>query len=260
MNGAMRLEYKFLVPDERVESVLDALSPYLKLDPFAARMPNHHYTVRSIYLDTRYFKYYHEKIEGYRVRKKVRIRSYNKRRDESHAFLEIKRKYENYITKNRASLLYNDLEEYLNRPDEKLLTNGADFEKNREDAKRFYHHVLRHSLSPSMLVVYDRRAFSSNYGYKVRATMDRHLRYHAFPKLDGLFTEDLHYAFRGRSILEIKFYGSYPRFFKEIIKKLGLQRMALSKYTICLNAYRKRAFYWPDSTLGLSKPVHMLIR
>ena len=125
----MRLEYKFLVPDEKVEDVLAALTPYLRLDPFAEKTAGNYYTVRSIYLDTRTFRYYKEKIEGYRVRKKVRIRGYNRQTDKSSAFLEIKRKYENYITKNRAPLLYSNLKGYLLQPDTSLLKNAHDEDK-----------------------------------------------------------------------------------------------------------------------------------
>jgi SPX domain protein involved in polyphosphate accumulation len=75
------------------------------------------YTVRSVYYDTPGFHCYQEKMDGVKVRKKFRIRGYNQPAEDSIVFLEIKRKYENFIEKNRAPLLYKDLEALLASPD-----------------------------------------------------------------------------------------------------------------------------------------------
>ena len=63
--------------DDTRDDIRRALKPYIRLDNFAAKTSSGEYTVRSIYFDTRNMDFYHEKIEGLRVRKKIRVRGYN---------------------------------------------------------------------------------------------------------------------------------------------------------------------------------------
>jgi SPX domain protein involved in polyphosphate accumulation len=82
------------------------MTPFLRRDSFAARQDKGMYTVRSIYFDTPGFEMYHTKIEGIAHRMKVRLRGYNVGDDQSTVFMEIKRKYEGPILKNRASTTF----------------------------------------------------------------------------------------------------------------------------------------------------------
>jgi SPX domain protein involved in polyphosphate accumulation len=113
----MRLEYKFLVPNDRIDELRSSISPFVLLDEYAAREVNNEYTVHSIYYDTMKLDDYHDKLAGIKIRKKLRIRGYNLQDVNSLAFLEIKRKYENHISKNRAPLLYSNLAEILKTSD-----------------------------------------------------------------------------------------------------------------------------------------------
>ncbi len=71
----MRLEYKYLVPRERLDALRAQMRPYLRADGFTAKTSaNKGYTVRSIYFDTAEMDGYLEKIEGIGVRKKIRVR------------------------------------------------------------------------------------------------------------------------------------------------------------------------------------------
>ena len=91
-----RKEYKYLVPNDLLPDLRRALKPFLSLDDFAMQRDKKEYTVRSIYYDTKTLEFYFEKIEGYKIRKKIRIRGYNQLLGEKVVFLEIKRKYENF--------------------------------------------------------------------------------------------------------------------------------------------------------------------
>ncbi len=73
----MKYEFKYIVPVSRMDQLREAIRPYVELDPYADMMENHEYTVRSVYFDTSRFDYYYEKIDGYKIRKKIRIRGYN---------------------------------------------------------------------------------------------------------------------------------------------------------------------------------------
>ena len=74
----MRLEYKFLVSNDDLPRLRKKMRPFLDVDPFAKDKEGNQYTVRSIYYDTSSYDYYHEKMDGIKIRKKLRIRSYNR--------------------------------------------------------------------------------------------------------------------------------------------------------------------------------------
>ncbi|MBN2424216.1 MAG: polyphosphate polymerase domain-containing protein [Calditrichaceae bacterium] len=235
-----RLEYKFLLNNKKIDSLRQALMPFLFYDVYAERSADKQYTVRSIYFDTSRLRYYHEKIDGIKIRKKIRIRGYDTLNGQDLVFLEIKRKYENYISKNRAGIRYIHLPElFQTGKTGELIVPKPDPETAKEDARRFLHHVFKNNLRPTVLVAYDREAYFSKFNSGLRITIDKNLRYLAFPALSDLFEDEkLQFAQKGFSTLEIKFHHGYPDWLREILKQFHLSRQALSKYTICLDAQR----------------------
>ena len=69
----LRLEYKFLLPVERIDELRRAISPFVFIDEYAEREINKEYTVHSIYFDTMRLDDYHDKLSGIKIRKKLRI-------------------------------------------------------------------------------------------------------------------------------------------------------------------------------------------
>src|SRR3989338_3568072 len=110
-----RLEYKYLAPLKDIDRLRTLLLNYLEHDDYAVVRPNKAYTVRSIYLDSYYYKCYYEKLDGSHSRKKFRIRSYNKPTNGSQAYFEIKRKYDNFIRKDRVRVPLPDIQRALTR-------------------------------------------------------------------------------------------------------------------------------------------------
>ena len=70
----MRLEYKYLVPNERLAELRSEFLPFFEVDGYAQQ---NEYTVRSVYYDTVDFDNYYEKMNAIKVRKKLRIRGYD---------------------------------------------------------------------------------------------------------------------------------------------------------------------------------------
>jgi hypothetical protein len=235
----MRLEYKFLLPIRFLQEFRTRLQPYTIPDKFTQQNPAQEYTVRSIYFDTARLRFYHEKLAGLRNRKKLRIRGYGQPNAESKIFLEIKRKYENYGIKDRASLFFRDLETFFGSFDiDKFILN--DQPDACEGARRFIHHVIKSNLNPTVLVVYQREAYISKFDRNLRITFDKSLRYSAFPSLHDLFRDDhLVMAMNHYFILEIKFEHGYPIWLRRIVEDHNLTRQALSKYTICLDGAKE---------------------
>ncbi|MGH7451053.1 MAG: VTC domain-containing protein, partial [bacterium] len=203
-----RLEYKYLVPNTLVDQIRSDLLPYMEIDHFAEKQESGEYTVRSVYYDTPGFHCYQEKMDGVKVRKKFRIRGYNQPAEDSIVFLEIKRKYENFIEKNRAPLLYKDLDALFSSPDlDKYIISFSKSDKEKSEAQRFLYHYYRLGLRPAVLVVYDREAFLGKFDPSLRLTFDKNLRGAIFPSLAMLYDEDcLKSAMPQHFIFEVKFF------------------------------------------------------
>ena len=135
-----RLEYKYLVSAAYLDKLRYDLLNYLTPDAYAGLRPGYEYTVRSIYFDSHDYKCYYEKLDGIYTRKKFRIRGYNKYEDKSQIFFEIKRKHENFISKNRARISYAKLHQVLT--DKHVDSHFTDEEKIYYDYFYYYYQLI----------------------------------------------------------------------------------------------------------------------
>ncbi len=239
----MRYEFKYLVPSEQYAALRAALQPFLLADRFAEQMPNGRYTVRSIYFDTPDFEMYHTKVDGIAHRLKVRLRGYNIGDDNSTVFMEIKRKYEGPILKNRSDAPFGVV---------KSLFAGGSFDelapqiRNPENARRFFYQVLSRNLRPVVNVIYEREPFvgkTIDPENDFRVTFDLQLRGQAYLSVDELFKEvGPQYVYPGFFILEVKFNRFCPAWVKPIMESFQLRKEPASKYVGCIDA---SPFIWP---------------
>jgi hypothetical protein len=250
----MRLEYKYLVPNELLPELRAMIAPFVEADRYSSKPTG--YTVRSIYFDTATLDCYHDKMAGLRVRRKIRIRGYNEYKKNNIVFLEIKRKYGMSIAKNRAPVAYECIRDLFVSGDvEQYVLNGEDSPNALEDASRFFFHVYRGSLRPIVLIIYEREAYYSKFG-SLRITLDKNLRSSIYPSTDALFSEDgILYSTPRHFILELKFGGGLPSWLKPIIATLGLRQQALSKYIICVDRHDILNGFSRRSTLAFSHTI-----
>ncbi len=239
---ASRLEYKYLVPEKLLPKIRSVVLNYMNYDPYAEIRPHKDYTVRSIYLDTSDLQCYREKYEGYKIRNKYRVRVYNEWREDSSAFLEIKRKNENFISKDRAKLYLKDLQSlFLSKNVDEYLVIKEDGKSDCLEAKKFLYHYYSKQLKPTTLVVYEREAFVGKFGFDLRVTFDKNLRGSVYPGFNDIFNEqNLKHAFPNYFILEVKFHQTLPAWIPQLINSNGLQRISVSKYTNCIDINKSK--------------------
>jgi hypothetical protein len=237
----MRLEYKFLVPVSKLNDLRDALRPFVFIDEYADREIEKEYTCRSIYYDTAKMDDYHDKLAGIKLRKKLRIRGYNQPGEDSVVFLEIKRKNENHISKNRAPLLYSNLDVLLETQNfEEYLLKKKNFVDAVKDASNFFYFYKLKNYSPMVLVTYEREAYYSKHDSTLRITLDKNLRSLPLPKISNLYDEStLKKAMPNNFILELKFFSGFPQWLQKIVQRFELKREAISKYTICVDSHQE---------------------
>jgi len=251
----MRLEYKYLIPNERLPELRAKIAPFVEADAHSRELEG--YTVRSIYFDTVALNCYHDTVEGLKARKKIRIRGYNECEEKNIIFLEIKRKYGVSVVKNRAPVLYEHVEDLLASGDvERCVLTRTDFPNALKDARQFLFHIYSGSLRPIVLIMYEREAYYSKLG-SLRITFDKHLRSSIYPSLDALFSEDnTLYSIPKHFILELKFYDGLPSWLKSTVGALDLEQQALSKYAICVDEHYMLNGFFMRPALALSHAVH----
>ena len=223
----MRLEYKYIVPTQKMGSLRKLLFPYLEYDPYSIIDGSGEYTVKSIYLDSKKFKDYHDKCDGIYKRKKIRIRGYNRITHDSKMFLEIKKKIGSHIYKNRSRILFSDLKDFL----ENKNLDSFESKKNISDAEKFLYYYVKGSLNPITLVTYEREAFFSKFDKSLRITFDKNIRYRKAENCDILFSDDSDAIQSDFFVLEIKFTKGFPDWLQKTLQSLNLKRGSFSKYT-----------------------------
>jgi hypothetical protein len=233
----MKYEFKYIVPLKQIDQLREAISPYLELDPYAAEMEKHEYTVRSVYFDTSRFDYYYEKIDGYKVRKKIRIRGYNEKTGDDTVFMEIKRKLKEPIEKDREKLTFEVMKRLMAGEGSKAYGDQED-DHGVNGAGKFLYHVYRNNLKPVVLVIYEREAFFDRFKPEVRITIDKNLRSIAYPCIDDLYSEEkVVPAIKGNFILEVKFKDHFPGWLRRITGQMGLIKRSASKYVLCIDSH-----------------------
>jgi hypothetical protein len=242
MGEIKRYEFKYLVSNELLDSIRSDMRPFVTVDKYADENVRHEYTVKSIYFDSPNMDCYHGKVAGVRIRKKFRIRAYNDPQPNDIIFLEIKRKYENSISKNRAPLHYRDVTDLFATFDiDRYIISGNDNGRAKDDARRFFYHCRRKKLNPTVMTIYDREAFFGKFDPTLRITFDKNLRGTSCTFLSGFdINGSPRPSLRGYFIFELKFYGFLPIWVTQLINRYQMPRLALSKYTICLDAQGSR--------------------
>lgn len=236
-----RRELKYFIAPELIPEIKALIAPYMEVDPYAKERENYTYTIRSIYFDTEHFDFYYEKLDGLKIRKKVRVRSYNEFQPESFAFLEIKRRYNNRIIKERSKVPLHLLEKICIQ---RTNPNGhVDvFSNGSVVMGKFLYNLSQLDLHPSLLVTYEREPYIGAADSSMRVTFDKDVRAFLSPELSDLFVDDgFEFLTNGRCILELKFDGFMPKWMRYLVAELNIRAQSISKYcmgiSMCQRSY-----------------------
>jgi len=103
-----RFEIKYLVPQTQADGLRTELGRHMDEDAYSGATG---YPITSLYYDTAHLRFYWEKIEGLRFRRKLRVRHYGTADDltaDSPVFVEIKQRVNRVTQKRRVCLPYRD--------------------------------------------------------------------------------------------------------------------------------------------------------
>jgi SPX domain protein involved in polyphosphate accumulation len=233
-----RYEFKYQITPEMIPQIGDYIKPYTTIDPHLKDAADNKYTVRSIYFDTPTLDFYYEKMDGLKIRKKLRIRTYNEMND--FAFLEIKRKFINCIAKERSKLPIMVIEKLINAPENSVIEYPESDYNSRLVSGKFVYTLLKKGLLPVLLVVYEREAYVGLNDDRERLTLDTDVRGIFEPDLgDILITDNFIPIKKNVSILELKFDDVMPQWMKNLVLELDIKRESISKYCLGIDACRE---------------------
>jgi len=217
-----RFEFKYFLPKNKADKIIPALLNHMRWDPYISASGHDFYIVNSLYFDNHNFSCFWDKEAGVADRKKLRYRYYNQ--DKDNLFVEIKRKKDALVIKDRIK---------LNNSDNTSISQALyQFRLTHKD-HRFSQEVswfkTKNCLQPKIFLSYKRKAligridpkFRVTFDYDIKATMSNNLSSNPY------FYKNI---YPKGTVLELKYNNVLPSWFHRIIQKYQLNRIAFSKY------------------------------
>ncbi len=226
-----RYELKYWLDEAKALRVRQFVQGYLGLDEYGAGQPDLSYPTLSLYLDSAGLDTYWRTINGDRNRYKLRLRYYDDRPD-SPVFFELKRREDNVILKQRAGVRKSSvrtlLAGQLPAPDHLLNPNDH---KALVALQSFCHHLHQIQARPKMHIAYLREAYENPGTNDVRVTFDRRVE-SAPHHHDALVARSPgpHLVFGRTVMLELKFTGRYPDWFRDLVQTFDCVQEGAAKY------------------------------
>jgi len=251
-----RFELKYLLRAPAAVRFKRAIAPYVSRDPHAG--PDGVYRLASLYYDTPDRRFYWEKIDGIRFRRKLRIRTY---RDgsplgvASPVFVEIKQRLNRATQKRRVRMRYDEALEICGEaviPDH----DPVDADTVGEIAGM----VEWYGLEPAAITLYTREAFvGTDADAGLRITFDGDLRY-LVGRNPSLHSEAPGIPMLDPSllILEIKVNERIPYWITELVAEHNCRLIRVSKYCQALEAAgtMPRSIFFLDDRTPLEGGPH----
>lgn len=225
-----RYEFKYFLNPKISDQIKNDVKKFMNLDKFASSLPNNNYFVRSIYFDDEFNSNFDEKVDGYRIRKKFRLRCYDKNLTKSPIYLETKGRNLERTYKRRVKIDEKDFDLILR---DKSLNDLLNKYPNNPTIKDFIFEVYKKKLKPKVLIDYNREPFINNHGLYFRLTFDQNLKCKNLNNnlKNILINQDI-MCKAGFTILEVKFDRSIPLWFHRIIQSYNLTRQSISKFVL----------------------------
>ncbi len=232
-----RFEYKYFVPERRVDEIRAFIAPYVLPDADAGERIDGSYTITNLYYDTPTFELWHQQEVGAMDRYKLRIRTYGTEAD-GPIFFEVKRKVKDVVVKTRGFCPRDDYADRVQWIFADQLASESDW--NLADFQR---RALIHGAVPQVLLRYEREAYESRFGDYARVTFDRGIRFQpargtgltgecgAWNYLDtGLDVA----GFPSAVLVELKFTRHVPYWLYDLVRTFQLEQTNSSKYHTCI--------------------------
>lgn len=224
MGKTMRHELKYYINYEEYTYLRNRIRTVLSMDENSIEDVGYH--IRSLYFDDIYNSALEEKQSGIMLRKKYRVRIYNK--EDKTINLECKEKYGEYISKSSSRLTKEQFYKLMHGQDIGFLLDMP-----KQVCKDMYVNMKTKLLKPAVTVDYEREPYVLEEG-NVRITFDKNIQ--AGINTPDIFSEDMvctNVLPPNIMVLEVKFDDYMPKFVNKLIQIQSHNRSAISKYVLC---------------------------
>jgi SPX domain protein involved in polyphosphate accumulation len=237
-----RFELKYLADRPLVARLREELVARLDADSFGS------YAVWSRYYDSRDLRFYWEKIDGVRFRRKLRIRHYGPPelvRDDTPVWVEIKQRVNRVTQKRRARLAYADAVAVCAGREPGRVDPG-----DEQVVEEVLTMVAEYDLRPTTVVGYVREPFvGRDEDIGLRVTVDSRVRARD-RDLDLAAPAENRFVVRpDLSVIEVKVNERAPTWLTDGIARHQLQPVRMSKYCQSVEAFGavpRSVFHVPD--------------
>ncbi|MGW2052253.1 VTC domain-containing protein [Streptomyces sp. NPDC001858] len=229
-----RYELKYLVPVEEAAQIRDELGERMDRD---LHSPVGGYGVWSLYYDTPQLRFYWEKIEGLKFRRKLRIRHYGDLdgvTDDSPVCVEIKQRVNRVTQKRRITLPYATARQLCD--ERRLIEHSA---KERAFVEEVLELVVRLNLQPTAITGYQREALvGRDQDLGLRVTFDRRIRGRDRDFHFGTANPENRFIIPPRmTVMEVKVNERTPYWITDLAAKRNLSLIRVSKYVQSIEAF-----------------------
>jgi SPX domain protein involved in polyphosphate accumulation len=220
-----RFELKYLITLQQAERFKQALQAYL--------IPDDHgdgsYKLSSLYYDSPDLRFFWEKMDGIKFRRKLHIRHYENGKplsDDTLVFVEIKQRLDRVTQKRRVLLPYRDALLLCNQRERP----GCDLQ-DIPAMDEIESILWQYNLRPVSMVRYLRQAFiGSDYDIGLRVTFDTALAYRTNHLQLHEKAVNLPLLPADRLVMEIKVNERIPYWLTELVAAHNLKLVRVSKY------------------------------
>ena len=230
-----RYEFKYVLNKKISNQIEKEARNFMIYDGHVKKELNNKYFVRSLYFENNFASNFYEKVDGMKIRRKYRLRTYSNFFDPKvPIFFEVKGRISERTYKKRINVKNKYLNLFLSQSQNFNLLN---LYPNNEMIINFIFDSFRKNLKPLILVDYKRRPYINKFGLYFRLTFDTNL---LSSKTNNLFSNDKYSSWleckAGYTILEVKFDRSIPAWFHRIIQCYNLKRKSISKFVLGMSS------------------------
>ena len=228
-----RFEIKYLLPETAVDSLKEDISTHLHIDPLS---PPGGYRVESLYYDTAGLKFYWEKIEGLKFRRKVRIRHYGSTpvTDTTPVQVEIKQRVNKVTQKRRITAEWEAAT---------ALCTGTVSEDTPDPVSEEIAAMAKNwKLQPTAVTTYLREAYSgSDLETGLRITFDHQVsgRMNDFILGHPDSAHNIPIVAPGICVVELKADERVPLWMTDLAARHHMSVIRMSKYCSTIDAFNK---------------------
>ena len=209
-----RKEQKYFLSKDKYHKILEKLEDKIEKDEYF------HETIYNIYFDNDEYELMNKSLAKQDYKEKVRLRCYEKPKDDTLTFLEIKKKVLNQSNKRRIVLPYKDAKLFVK--------NEKKPNTSKQITNELFYCFQKYQLKEKIKLLYDRYAYHLKEDENFRITFDYNIRY-SIDNLDLKDDTNMRKIKKDGYIMEIKTLKGMPLWFSEMLTELKIYPTSYSK-------------------------------